>query len=125
MSVFGYKAMDPDMCCRGFKFAVGETYAIDGMPELCERGYHFCESAYDVWDYYSRCDAIVCEVEALGVVVTDGKKSCTNRIRIIRRMNPIDEGRLRYGHGYGDGYGYGYGYGDGYGDISKVLEWEV
>ena len=41
MSVFGYKAMNADMTCRGFKYEVGETYRISGNPELCRSGFHF------------------------------------------------------------------------------------
>lgn len=116
MGTWGYKAMEPDMTCRGFQYEVGETYEVLGSPRLCEWGFHFCELAADVWHYYERPSSIVCEVEALGEVVTDGTKSVTNRIRIVRRLTPIDEGRLKYGESYGDGDGYGYGYGNGQGD---------
>lgn len=118
MSIYGYKAMEPDMTCRGFKFAVGETYHVDGPPELCRHGFHFCQKPADVFAYYERYGSIVCEVEAIGDVVTHGTKSCTDRIRILRRLPPIMESRLKYDGGYGDsggcGYGYGYGYGCGY-----------
>ena len=120
MSTYGYKAMEPDMTCRGFRFEVGGTYEVEGPPVPCEQGFHFCERAADVFDYYDRVSAIVFEVEALGEVAREGTKSCTDRIRIVRRMPPAQEGRLRYGygcgHGYGDGYGCGHGYGDGCGD---------
>lgn len=127
MSVFGYKAMNPNMTCRGFEFEVGKTYRVEGPPRLCGHGFHFCERAFDVWGYYSRREAIVFEIEALGEVVSDGIKSCTDAIRIVRRMDPVTEGHLRYGYGYGngnsggfgDGCGYGYGsdsHGNGYGD---------
>lgn len=115
MGTRGYKAMRPNMMCRGFPYEVGETYEVPGPPRLCERGFHFCEQAANVWRYYDRSDSIVCEVEALGEVVTDGTKSVTDHIRIVRRLTPDEEGRLRYGHGYGDGdgNGNGCGYGDG------------
>ena len=116
MGMRGYKAMGPDMTCRGLRYEVGKNYAVEGPPRLCERGFHFCERAADVWRYYGRFDSVVCEVEALGEVVGDGIKSCTNVLRVIRRMEPVAEGRLRYDNGYGYGDGDGYGYGDGYGD---------
>ena len=121
MSTFGYKAMHPDMTCWGMRYNVGETYRIDAPPGLCERGFHFCERAVDVWGYYNRRSDIVFEVEALGKVVTDGIKSCTDAIRIVRRMPPVAEGRLRYGYGDGDGNGNGNG---NESIINKVLTWE-
>ena len=116
MTVKGYKAMAPDMTCRGFQYEVGKTYELDGPLKMCVRGFHFCERMPDVFGYYDVRDCIVFEVEALGMVVTDGDKSVTDRIRIVRRLDPIVEGRLRYGYGYGNGYGNGDGRGHGYGD---------
>lgn len=127
MSVFGYKAMTPGMVCRGFRYSIGEVYDTAIPPMLCRHGFHFCKNVDDVWDYYDRESAIVFEVEALGDVVTDGTKSCTNRIRIVRRMDPVAEGRARH-DAMGNGceatvhginvasrtYGVGYGY-DGFG----------
>ena len=107
MGMRGYKAMRPNMTCRGLPYEVGKTYEVHVLPRLCRRGFHFCEQAADVWRYYNRSDSIVCEVEALGA---------TDRIRIVRRLTPIEEGRLRYGCGTGYGYGLGYGSGDGNGN---------
>ena len=122
MSVFGYKAMNQDMSCRGFKYEIGKTYHMDEPLVICERGFHFCRNACDVFHYYEHRKSIVFEIEALGKVVTQGDKSCTDCIRIVRRLHPVEEARLRYGHGvgyshgYGDGTGYGTGYGNGHGD---------
>ena len=74
-----------------------------------------------MFHYYEHRKSIVFEIEALGKVVTQGDKSCTDCIRIVRRLHPVEEARLRYGHGrgyghdFGDGYGNGYGHGDGNG----------
>lgn len=127
--MIGYKAMNPDMTCRGFQYEVGKTYVTDGPPVLCGNGFHFCERVADVWEYYNKNYSDVYEVEALGTVVTDGMKSCTDRMRVIRRMP--HQGQLKWaacGHGNGNGYssgngsgnGHGFGYGNssggGYGD---------
>lgn len=119
MSVFGYKAMNPDMTCRGFHYVVGKTYQIDGKPIICKRGFHFCENIYDVFYYYSEDFCIICEVEALGDVVKIRDKSCTNKIRIVRKLSPIELSRTKYGYGYGCGDGYYNVSGNGSGDISR------
>ena len=64
--VKGYKVFNPDWTCRGF---------------------HFCKKAADCFSYYSfNSKNKVAEVIALGEVDTDGKKSCTNKIQIVREI---------------------------------------
>ncbi len=47
----GYKA-SYNQKCLGFHFEVGKTYEIEGELEICENGFHFCESVQDTLDYY-------------------------------------------------------------------------
>ena len=83
----GFKVFNPDWTCRGFQFEVGKIYEEDVKPMVCDRGFHFCEKASDCFDYYSfNSENKVAEVEALGEVDCDGKKSCTNKIHIIREL---------------------------------------
>ena len=90
----GYKAFrttyDGGLRCRDMAYAVGESYALDGEPELCERGYHFCRRLVDCFDFYGR-DSRICEVEASGVVIDgddgDDGKSVTDHIRIVRELD--------------------------------------
>lgn len=102
----GYKAFDADFQCRGYQFLPNETFVIQGPPEMCERGFHFCERPVDVVKYYDwlRDDTIrFAEIEAVGEVLTDTTKSVTNKIRIVREI-PIYEfaqlctGTFRIGH---------------------------
>ena len=116
----GYKAFDKDLKSEfdGTQYEIGKIYELEGSPVVCGHGFHFCQKAPDVFNYYSRRESRVCEVEALGDVATRGDKSATNKILIVREIDGIECSRLFYGYGYGYGYGdgYGYGYGDGYGD---------
>lgn len=115
--VKGYKGMNADMTCRGMKYEVGKTYYAYDAVEVCSNGLHFCERLADVFDYYPRNETNrFFEVEAEGVVETDGKKSATNKLVITRELEAIEINRTAYGYGDGDGYGYGYGDGNGYGD---------
>ncbi len=82
----GYKVFNPDWTCRGFQYEVGKVYELDA-PECCEGGFHFCEKAADCFKYYSfDSDNKVAEVVALGKVDTNGNKSCTNKIQIVREI---------------------------------------
>ena len=87
----GYKAFDTTddggLRCRDMVYVVGESYALDGKPELCKRGYHFCRRLVDCYGFYGS-DSRICEVEASGVVIDrDDGKSVTDHIRIVRELD--------------------------------------
>lgn len=85
--VKGYKVFNPDWTCRGFQYEVGKIFEEDVKPSCCDRGFHFCKKAADCFSYYSfNSKNKVAEVIALGEVDTDGKKSCTNKIQIMREI---------------------------------------
>ena len=89
--VKGFKVFNPDWTCRGFQFEVGQTYEEDVKPMVCDRGFHFCEKAADCFNYYQfNPENKVAEVIALGEVDSDGVKSCTDKIQIVREV-PWDE----------------------------------
>ena len=87
----GYKVFGPGWICdpagTPFQYAVGETYEMEEVPIVCERGFHFCERAVDCFNYYDFDPKNkVAEIEALGDIDSDGSKSCTNKIHIIREI---------------------------------------
>lgn len=89
--VKGFKVFNPDWSCnpngKPFQYAVGGTYEEDVIPMVCDRGFHFCEKAADCFNYYQfNPENKVAEVLALGEVDTDGTKSCTNKIQIVREI---------------------------------------
>ena len=91
MEIKGYKVFNPDWTCRGFQYEVGKIFEEDVTPCTCDKGFHFCEKASDCFEYYQfNPENKVAEVIALGDVDTDGKKSCTNKIQIVREI-PWDE----------------------------------
>ena len=86
-----FKVFNPDWTCnpngKPFQYAVGGTYEEDVKPMVCDRGFHFCEKAADCFNYYQfNPENKVAEVLALGEVDTDGTKSCTNKIQIVREI---------------------------------------
>ncbi|MGN0357081.1 MAG: pentapeptide repeat-containing protein [Blautia sp.] len=85
--VKGYKVFEPDWTCRGFKYEVGKIYEEKINPVCCNRGFHFCKKASDCFSYYSfNPENKVAEVIALGDVDSNGTKSCTNKIHIVREI---------------------------------------
>lgn len=85
--VKGYKVFNPGWTCRGFQYEVGKIFEEDIKPSCCDRGFHFCKKAADCFSYYSfNSENKVAEVIALVEVDTDGEKSCTNKIQIVREI---------------------------------------
>ena len=86
--MIGYKAFNNDLTCRGFQYEVGQTYSMNEKPIPCERGFHFCKSIAETYDFYPTADTTrICKIEALGEVQTDDdKKYCTNMIKIIEEI---------------------------------------
>ena len=121
----GYKGFDSNLMCRGFQYKVGETFTTDEPIILCNRGFHFCTSLSDTFNFYSpEEDNVFCEIEASGEIQKGVGKCVCSEIKIIKKLPKSMVNRVRYGDGYGYGYGYddgdgcgdGYGYGDGCGD---------
>ena len=83
----GYKVFNKDWTCRGFQYTCPGIFEEKITPAVCDRGFHFCEKASDCFEYYSfNPENKVAEVIALGEVNSDGKKSCTNKIQIVREV---------------------------------------
>jgi hypothetical protein len=53
--IIAYKAMNPDMTCRGKKYEVGKTYFEDNA-DCCSAGMHACENPFEVLRYYPMKD---------------------------------------------------------------------
>ena len=86
-NVKGYKVFNPNWTCRGFQYEVGKTFEHDGNIELCGSGFHFCQRASDCFNYYDfNSSNKVAEIEALDLVETEGNKSVTNKIHIVREI---------------------------------------
>jgi len=84
----GYKVFNPDWTCQDFQYEVGKVFEMDKPPVICRQGFHFCKKATDCFEYYEfDPNNKVAEVEALGDVETEGNKSCTNKIHIIRELS--------------------------------------
>ena len=87
----GYKVFNHDWTCRNKQYTCPGVFEEDVELEVCGRGMHFCKKAADCFGYYSfEPNNKVAEVEALGNVLEDGDKCCTDKLEIIREI-PWDE----------------------------------
>ena len=84
----GYKVFNPDWSCNGFQYKVGETFNHNGEIGICKAGFHFCKKITDCFRYYSfDSKNKIAEIEALGTIITDGNKSVTDVIKIVREIS--------------------------------------
>ncbi|MGE4213805.1 MAG: pentapeptide repeat-containing protein [Anaerotignaceae bacterium] len=88
MGIKGYKVFNPDWTCRGFQYEVGKEFVHNGNIEMCGKGFHFCQKASDCFEYYGfDSNNKVAEVEATGLVETNGNKSVTDKLLIVKELS--------------------------------------
>ena len=95
MSVKGYKVFRPDWSCspngNTKQYTCPGKFEEEGELDVCGHGMHFCQTAADCFNYYDfDSNNKVAEVIAYGEVQTEGDKSCTDKLEIVREI-PWDE----------------------------------
>ena len=94
--VHGFKVFRPDWTCdpTGYnpkQYTCPGKFEEEGELDVCGHGMHFCQTAADCFNYYSfNSENKVAEVIAYGDVRTEGDKSCTDKLEIVREI-PWDE----------------------------------
>ena len=82
----GYKAFDKGLICKGKQYQENTVFEEE-KAVICDSGMHFCESPFDVWDYYDMTECEFTEVEALAEVKTDDtRKYCTTKLKIGAKL---------------------------------------
>ena len=72
-----FKGFNKDLTCRGFQYKVGETYEEE-KAELCQTGFHSCESPIACLQYYYPATSVYHEVEL--EEVSNEKDTDTKRV---------------------------------------------
>jgi hypothetical protein len=93
--VKGYKVFRPDWTCspdgNTKQYTCPGKFEEEGELDVCGHGMHFCRTAADCFNYYDfDSNNKVAEVIAYGEVLTEGDKSCTDKLEIVREI-PWDE----------------------------------
>lgn len=89
--VHGFKVFNPDWTCspngNTKQYTCPGKFEEEGGLDVCGHGMHFCQIAADCFNYYSfNSSNKVAEVIAYGEVRTDGNKSCTDKLEIVREI---------------------------------------
>ena len=89
--LIGFKGFNKDMTCKGFQYEKGKTYKMEEKPEICKKGFHFCEYPLDCFNYYNPAESIFHKVEATGKTDKENDNSdtkiSTNEIKIGARLS--------------------------------------
>ena len=90
-----FKATNGNMTCRDMVYKLGVKYYQQNIS-LCKKGFHFCENAYDLLNYYNgqigkdvRFFIIECE-DVSPQTDRDSKKVC-GTIRLVREITSYAE----------------------------------
>lgn len=90
-----FKATNGNMTCRDMVYKLGAKYYQQNIS-LCKKGFHFCENAYDLLNYYNgqigkdvRFFIIECE-DVSPQTGRDSKKVC-GAIRLVREITSYAE----------------------------------
>ena len=88
-TIVAYKGFDRNMQCRGYQFAIGQTYEHDGKVEACASGFHACEHPLDVLEYYAPSESRYAVVEQRGDLSRHGEDTKVAS-RLITIKSEID-----------------------------------
>ena len=90
-----FKATNGNMTCRNMVYKLGTKYCQQNIS-LCKKGFHFCENAYDLLNYYNgqigkdvRFFTIECE-DVSPQTGRDSKKVC-GIIKLVREITSYAE----------------------------------
>ncbi len=110
-----YKVFSSDWTCRNMQYQMGQTFEISGELSLCTNGMHYCDKLADCFNYYDfNPENKVAEIEILGDIVTEGDKSCTNKLRLVTELTwnevleLVNTGKYNTGKANSGNYNSGY-----------------
>jgi len=90
-TIVSYKGFKSDWTCRGFQYALGESYEHKGEVAACEGGFHACEDPLHVLRYYSPAKSRYAVVEQSGALSRheEDSKVASSRINIKAEIDLV------------------------------------
>ena len=71
--------------CISLTYKVGKTYTYKGELSMCNSGFHFCNDFDSLLQYYPMKKSLkIFEIEVLGEIISEGNKSVTNKLKVIK-----------------------------------------
>ena len=97
-TIKGFKGFNKDLTCNDFQYKEGETFEMDGTPERCGRGFHFCTEPLDILRYYNPANSVFHYVEGFGEGSTDNddSKIAVSKIKIGAKISIADFVKLSF-----------------------------
>ena len=88
-TIVAYKGFDSDWTCRGYQFAIGQTYEHAGPVKACESGFHACEYPLHVLRYYKPAQSVYAVVEQSGTLDrrTEDTKVASSRLTVTAQID--------------------------------------
>ncbi|HPE62450.1 MAG TPA: hypothetical protein PLB10_19145, partial [Thiolinea sp.] len=85
-----YKGFDENFQCRGFQYAVGETYTHEGEVEACASGFHACPMPIGVFNYYPPYKNRFAIVEQAGEMSEKRDKVASSILKVKAEISLFD-----------------------------------
>jgi hypothetical protein len=92
-TITAIKGFDKNLACRGFQFAVGQTYTHGGIVKACEGGFHAVPDdlhPLTVFEFYPPATSRFCVVEVSGKVDRETDKVAAEILTIKREIGVGD-----------------------------------
>lgn len=85
-----FNVIDGRLFCRDYEYTPGEWSEEITELVLCKKGYHFCTNLFSIFNYYYGeidKDIVIYECEVGDKVISDGKKTVTNKIKPVKKLS--------------------------------------
>jgi len=88
--IISYKGFDKDFRCRGYQYAVGQTYTHDWGVDACVSGFHACPIPLSVFDYYLPAGSRFAIVEQWGEMDHENDKIASSNLTVKAEISLFD-----------------------------------